>query len=132
LDDDMARIDAFLRVAGSPSLGLRPKYWTSAPPMIAELPAIVGSARLISLDHDLYRLKPEDPDPGTGRHVADALAAMAPVCPVLIHSTNTDAAWGMRNQLESTGWSVRLVHHLSQPDWIRDLWLPAAAASLAR
>src|SRR5205085_959036 len=46
-------------------------------------------------------------------------------------STNTDAAWGMHNALRATGWKVDLVHHLSQPKWIEELWLPVARRAVA-
>lgn len=81
---------------------------------------------LLVLDHDLYKDSPTDPDPGTGRMVADLLSRRNPVCPVIVHSTNTDAAWGMFNELASAKWKVELVHHLNQPEWIEELWLPVA------
>lgn len=95
--------------------------------MIAELDLLLGEAQLISLDHDLYKDSPSDPDPGSGRLIADLLAKRVPVCPVIVHSTNTDAAWGMFNELTLGGWKVELVHHLNQPTWIAELWLPIAA-----
>jgi len=94
--------------------------------MVSELDSLLGEAQLISLDHDLYKDTPSDPDPGTGRMVADLLSERDPVCPVIVHSTNTDAAWGMFNELTSGKWKVELVHHLNQPAWIEELWLPAA------
>lgn len=94
--------------------------------MLAEIESALMGARLISLDHDLYRLKESDPDPGTGRMVAEFLAQRAAVCPVIVHSTNTDAAWGMHNVLSAGGWQVELVHHLNETGWIDNRWLPVA------
>jgi hypothetical protein len=37
--------------------------------MLAEIESALPGARLISLDHDLYRLKESDPDSGTGRRI---------------------------------------------------------------
>ena len=130
LDDDRARLAGFEKIF--PRLGAEwaIKTWRNAPTMLAELDSHLATARLISLDHDLYKDSPTDPDPGSGRTVADYLAKRKPVCPVLIHSTNTDAAWGMHNELTAAGWQVALVHHLSQPDWIEELWLPAATRQL--
>jgi hypothetical protein len=94
--------------------------------MIRELPDCLQSAALLSLDHDLYRLHADDPDPGCGRDVANFLATRKPACPVIIHSTNTDAAWGMRNELAAAGWRVEIIHHLDEPDWIETRWLALA------
>ena len=126
LDDDRIRLRGFDEVA--PRLGEDwvIKSWRDAPSMIAEIEILLGGAQLISLDHDLYKDSPSDPDPGSGRVIADFLSNRDPVCPVIVHSTNTDAAWGMFNELTSGGWKVQLVHHLSQPAWIEDLWLPIA------
>ena len=94
--------------------------------MLAEIESLLDRAQLISLDHDLYKDSPSDPDPGTGRMIADYLSKRDPVCPVVVHSSNTNAAWGMSNQLVSAGWRVELVHQLNQPAWIEELWLPVA------
>ena len=99
--------------------------------MTAELERHLHGAQLISLDHDLYKDSPSDPDPGSGRVVADYLSKCKPACPVIVHSTNTDAAWGMHNALRAAGWMVELVHHLSQPKWIEELWLPTATRLIA-
>lgn len=132
LDDDMSRINAFLRAGGMPAISMEVKYWASSRSMIAELPMYLRAARLISLDHDLYTESETDPDPGTGREVAEFLARIEPVCPVLIHSSNTNAAWGMYNALEAARWPVELVSHLSEPDWVLERWLPVAVAALGR
>lgn len=126
LDDDRNRLYGFEQVFGRLGEGWEIRTWRDAPSMIAEFDRHLPQAGLISLDHDLYADSRADPDPGTGRMVADALANRAPVCPVLVHSTNTDAAWGMHNVLRTGGWAVELVHQLGQPEWIPELWLPAA------
>ena len=74
----------------------------------------------------MYKSAENDPDPGSGRAIADYLRDYAPRCPVIVHSTNTDAAWGMYNVLREAGWQVELVHHLNQDGWIGELWLPTA------
>lgn len=127
LDDDRIRLRGFDDIV--PRLGKEwvIRSWRDAPSMMAELDLLLGEAQLISLDHDLYKDSPSDPDPGTGRMIADLLAKRVPVCPVIVHSTNTDAAWGMFNELTFSGWKVELVHHLNQPTWIAELWLPIAA-----
>ena len=126
LDDDRERLRGFeeitLRLGGE----WRMKSWRTAPSMLAEIDTHYAGAKLISLDHDLYKDAESDADPGSGRVVADFLAKRTPACPVIVHSTNTDAAWGMHNQLTSAGWNCHLVQHLSQPKWIEDIWLPVA------
>jgi hypothetical protein len=127
LDDDRTRLRGFDEVV--PRLGKEwvIKAWRDAPNMASEIDSFLGEAQLISLDHDLYRDSPSDPDPGSGRMIANLLAKRAPVCPVIVHSTNTDAAWGMFNELKSARWKVELVHHLNHSAWIEELWLPVAA-----
>ena len=130
LDDDRTRLRSFDAVV--PLLGEDwvVRAWRDAPTMIAEIEILLDKAQLISLDHDLYKDSPSDPDPGSGRIIADFLSARDPTCPVIVHSTNTDAAWGMCNELVSGGWKVELVHHLNQPAWIEELWLPIARTLL--
>lgn len=130
LDDDRARLRGFDAIVSRLGSAWSIRAWRDAPSMIAEIDALLGDAQLISLDHDLYKDAPTDPDPGSGRMIADLLAKREPVCPVIVHSTNTDAAWGMFNALTSGNWKVELVHHLNQPAWIEELWLPVAAKLL--
>jgi hypothetical protein len=126
LDDDRERLRAFDAVMPRLGKDWMIRAWCDASTMAAEVEPLLSDARLISLDHDLYRNLPSDPDPGSGRVIADLLSKRDPVCPVIVHSTNTDAAWGMFNELTSARWNVELVHHLNQLSWIEDLWLPVA------
>ena len=132
LDDDRERLRSFDQIV--PRLGEDwvLKAWRDAPSMISEIETLLDGAHLISLDHDLYRDSPSDPDPGSGRMIADFLSERDPICPVVLHSTNTDAAWGMFNQLTSAGWKVAMVHQLNQPGWIEELWLPVATRLVQR
>lgn len=126
LDDDRIRLRGFDQVVSRLGDYWRIRAWRDAPTMLAEIESLLDRAQLISLDHDLYKDSPSDPDPGTGRMIADYLSKRDPVCPVVVHSSNTNAAWGMSNQLVSAGWRVELVHQLNQPAWIEELWLPVA------
>jgi len=126
LEDNPIRTAAFQNAA---KLGRRAeeiRIWRIASQMILELPALLSDATLLSLDHDLYKQDEGDPDPGCGRDVANYLAQQKPLCPVIIHSTNTDAAWGMHNELTSAGWCVEIIHHLDEADWIETRWLALA------
>lgn len=131
LDDDRARLGAFEQIAARLGKDWAVKSWRDAPTMISEIEQHLQGARLISLDNDLYKDLDSDPDPGSGRLVAEHLSKLKPTCPVIVHSTNTDAAWGMHNALRAGGWTVELVHHLNQPKWIEGLWLPKAARLVA-
>ena len=126
LDDDRARLRSFDEIVHRLGGDWVIKAWRDAPSMIAEFEAHAAGAQLISLDHDLYKDSPSDPDPGSGRMIADFLSKRDPICPVIVHSSNTDAAWGMFNELTTGGWKVELIHQLNQPGWIEDLWLPVA------
>jgi hypothetical protein len=126
LDDDRNRLRGFDEIFPQLGKDWAIKAWRDAPGMIAEIDRHLSEAGLISLDHDLYRDADADPDPGSGRMVADHLSRCKPVCAAIVHSTNTDAAWGMHNALRAGGWTVELVPHLNQPAWIVELWFPAA------
>jgi hypothetical protein len=80
----------------------------------------------ISLDHDLERPldQPAVPDPGSGRDVADWLARHKPVCPIVIHSTNTHAALGMELCLQDAGWQVERITPYNDLEWVAAAWLP--------
>jgi hypothetical protein len=83
---------------------------------------------LICLDHDLGPNRRRDGalfDPGTGRDVSDFLAARDPVCPILIHTTNTDARPGMILTLEDATWPVSYVSPYEDVLWIREVWADA-------
>ena len=126
LDDDAGRLEGFRQIVHRFGEGFDLRTWSSAPRMLAGVERWLSSARLISLDHDLYRAADEDADPGTGRQVAEHLAERPAVCPVIVHSTNTDQAWGMFNVLSRAGWRVEIVHHVNDAAWIEERWLPAA------
>ena len=61
-------------------------------------------------------------DPGTGLDIARFLGDFPPVCPVLIHSSNTERVWSMHNELRFAGWAVDRVGPLGN-DWIETSWL---------
>lgn len=131
LDDDRERLRGFEEIVSRLGAEWTLKTWRDAPSMIAEIDSLLDQAHLISLDHDLYRDSTDAPDPGTGRMIANLLSKRPPVCPVIVHSTNTDAAWGMHNELVSGRWKVELVHHMNQSGWIEERWLPAVTKILS-
>jgi ADP-ribosylglycohydrolase len=62
--------------------------------------------------------------------VARFLGDFPPVCPVLIHSSNTDLVWSMHNELRFAGWIVDRIGPLGT-DWITTSWLTRVRQLLA-
>jgi hypothetical protein len=105
-------------------------FFPAAAPAIAYLQDHLRSVRLTCLDHDLEPEKPTDPDPGTGRDVSDFLASQTPVCPVIIHSTNTHASLAMEADLTEHGWSVQRVTPYEGIAWVDREWFWAVREAL--
>jgi len=130
LEDNEERIAAFQRTIAALGDGFDLKLWRDAPTMIAECDQFFGSTALISLDHDLNPLPGATSDPGMGVDVARFLGDFMPVCPVLIHSSNTDRVYSMHNELRFAGWMVDRVGPLGT-DWIETSWLRRVRELLA-
>jgi hypothetical protein len=77
LDDDRTRLRGFEEIASRLGDDWIVKGWRDAPTMLAEIDRYLDGAGLISLDHDLYKDLPADPDPGSGRLIADYRQAQA-------------------------------------------------------
>jgi hypothetical protein len=80
---------------------------------------------LICLDHDLGPTRLRDGerfDPGIGRDAADVLAMRPPVCPVIIHSSNSIAVPGMLHVLRESGWTCSAVMPSDDLRWIDTDW----------
>jgi ADP-ribosylglycohydrolase len=130
LEDNEDRISAFQRSIALLRDGFELKLWRDASSMCAECEADFPSAALISLDHDLNPMPGATVDPGTGMDVARFLGNYMPVCPVLIHSSNTDRVYSMHNELRFAGWMVDRIGPLGT-DWIESSWLRRARELLA-
>jgi len=98
--------------------------------MLAALPEQLPFCRLISLDNDLEKVRADDPDPGEGRDVGRYLVTQAPVCPIIIHSTNTQAAFAMEAELTDAGWRVERVTPYGDLAWVDREWYWAVQAAL--
>ena len=123
LEDDPGRLRAFR------SMCPRATYFIDANVMVASMRQWLPTATLISLDHDLPFRRDEHGvlhDNGTGRQVADALAAELPRCPVILHTSNHDAMLGMRRVLTDGGWQVRVVTPEPGTRWVEREWLVTA------
>lgn len=103
-------------------------FFASAAEMIEFLDQSLNNTLLIGLDHDL-ELRPgphgKSIDLGTGRQVADYLARKPAVCPVVIHSSNSDAAVGMEIVLQEAHWTTSRVYPCDDLEWITTQWFPA-------
>lgn len=120
LEDNKERIAAFQKAVTLLGDELELKAWRDARSMIAECEALFPKAALISLDYS--------PDPklwATGLDVAKFLAECRPVCPVIIHSANSDRAHSMHNELQFADWIAEWVTP-SGSNWIESLWAPKA------
>ena len=122
LEDNDERIAAFEKAVASLGGDFDLKIWLDAHSMIAECADFFPSASLICLDHDLNPQPGISTDPGTGLDVARFLGDFLPVCPVLIHSSNTDRVYSMLNELRFSHWMVDRVGPLGN-DWIETTWL---------
>lgn len=104
------------------------RFFVTAGESIAHLVDHWDQVLAVALDHDLD-LIPVDPsrmiDPGSGRDVADFLAARTPRFPVIVHSTNVPAVIGMLTVLQEAGWQTERVIPDAGEEWIAREWLPA-------
>jgi CheY-like chemotaxis protein len=83
---------------------------------------------VIALDNDLEMKTGPDGrcfDVGEGRHVAEFLATKQPVCPVIIHTTNSDAGVTMEETLRGAGWRTRRIVPFDDMNWIESDWFSA-------
>ncbi|XAL98468.1 hypothetical protein OT109_12870 [Phycisphaeraceae bacterium D3-23] len=125
LEDSAHRIAGFSAVLVA--LGRSDVHvYGSARHMLRDLPGLLPSAEVISLDHDLYPLSGGDPDEdlGDGFMVARWLAEQSgpPRCPVILHTSNGDMCKRMQGVLEHAGWDVRLAGAVGE-HWIEKDWL---------
>lgn len=133
LDDEPDRIDEMRRCLAS-CISCEVVVFDNAPDMIGWLSENLASVHLICLDHDLGANRIRDGkvfDPGTGRDVANFLAAQLPVCPVIIHTTNSLAAPRMIMVLEDAAWRTEKVCPYDDLAWIQADWITQVRNLLA-
>ena len=125
LDDEPERLEAMMPVLRELYPALKLISFDNAPDINTWFADNLKSCVLICLDHDLGPNRKRDGrvfDPGIGRDVADYLASRGPVCPIIIHTTNTAARPGMIFVLEDGGWDVSYVSPYSDLLWVREMW----------
>jgi hypothetical protein len=120
LEDNVERLERFTAVlqAIDPTLPLR--VWRDAHVMIREAGALLPSAVLISLDHDLEP-EPGASDPGDGYMVAKWLVSQPVVRPVIVHSSNGERSSWMAGEFDLAGWRNWRVAPLGD-DWVESDW----------
>lgn len=123
LEDNEERIAGFTKAVQQLGDGCEVRFWRDAHSMCRECEAFFSTAALVSLDHDLNSAPGASGDPGCGLDVAKFLADFLPVCPVLLHSSNTDRVYSMLNEFRFAGWTVDRVGPLGA-GWVATSWLP--------
>ena len=123
LEDSDERITAFQKVVVALGADFEVKIWRDAPSMIAECEEFFPTTALIALDHDLNTMPGATVGPGTGVDIARFPGDFTPVCPVLIHSPNTDRVYSRHNELRFAGGMVDRVGPLGT-DWKMEVRLP--------
>ncbi len=134
LDDEPDRLQAMAPILAQRFPDFSVVTFDNAPDINAWFADNLSVCALICLDHDLGPNRKRDGkvfDPGIGRDVANYLATREPVCPVIIHTTNTDARPGMIFVLEDAGWAVSYVSPYEDVLWIREVWADAIGEVLA-
>jgi ADP-ribosylglycohydrolase len=131
LEDDAERIARFRGIVPELEPDWQVEIWNDAPSMLSGCEQHFDDVCLISLDHDLNPQPGSTDDPGTGREIVQLLVGHLPLCPVIIHSSNADAAWSMHTDLRFAGWPVERVGPIGE-NWIEKFWLPKARELISK
>lgn len=129
LEDNPERVRQFESAVAGLDEGYRLRVWRDAARMMGECHADLADVALISLDHDLNKEKDDSPDPGDGVQVAEFLARLPKLCPVILHTSNSERVWSMHNAFRFGGWQTEQVMPFGD-DWIIRNWLPKARTLL--
>ena len=125
LENEVERLERFHKVLDSVEHKVVLKHWRTVRDFVSGFEAERSKPDLICLDHDLFKWKFDEPEPGDGREVAEFLASQKPACHAIIHSSNAPAAQSMFFTLQEAGWDVERIAPLGQ-DWIETYWWPTA------
>jgi DNA-binding NarL/FixJ family response regulator len=126
LEDNPARLAEMLAVLALVLPNHRVHVEDDAARANAAFDRLQGRIELVSLDHDLDSVvRPGEPpglDHGDGRQVTDLIASRQPTCPVIVHTSNTDAGDGMVLALRRAGWPVFRSRPHDRHAWVRTEW----------
>lgn len=117
------------RIAGfHEQLGAVPHHVErTVPDAIAWLSEHDAQVTLYCLDNDLY-VPDFDGDPGEGWQLCDWLLANRAKAPILVHSTNSNAATRMELAAGVAGWELQRVAPYLGMQWIGESWIAAVHA----
>src|SRR6185437_4074667 len=109
LEDNLDRQAVMRRCLADRFYTFDAHFFDGSAEMIRFLEENLAETIAIALDNDL-ELKPgpngRSIDSGSGCDVATFLAMKQPACPVIIHTTNADAAEKMTEVLQTAGWKT--------------------------
>ena len=131
LEDDLERIRRFRSIIARHHPTATLNISRTAQAFIDAYLGLTDIPDLICLDHDLFTDTPDEPDPGDGRDVSNFLITQPPNSPVMIHSTNTNAAYSMMYSMRDAGWTVNRLSPIGE-DWIESYWYPVASEFAAQ
>jgi hypothetical protein len=109
------------------------RFFDDARDTIRYLDSHLSETLVVALDNDLeIKTGPDGRcvDAGEGRQVAEFLATKQPSCPIIIHTTNSNAAVAMEETLRSAGWKVRRVVPFDGMTWIESDWFFAVRRAI--
>jgi len=129
LEDNEDRIGVMERYLDDKFPFYESRFFRSAGAAIDWLREHLDQTICLALDHDLERPQGE-PDPGSGREVAEFLATNQTRFPIVIHTTNQHAAIAMEALLDDSGWTVSRVCPYGDLQWVSESWLPAVRAAI--
>jgi hypothetical protein len=125
LEDTAARVGEMRIVMRELLSEYEPVVFDNVPDLLQWMEEHLAEVSLICLDHDLGPTRSRDGqafDPGIGRDVVDVLGMRAPVCPVIVHSSNSIAVPGMLRVLREAGWRCSAVMPSDDLRWINTDW----------
>jgi len=125
LEDNADRVALMRACIANRFYAYETRFFDDAQDTIRFLNSHLSESLVIALDNDLEMKTGPDGrcvDAGEGRQVAEFLATRQPVCPVIIHTTNSDAAVAMEETLKGASWKVRRVVPFDGMNWIESDW----------
>lgn len=140
LEDNEERIRAMETRLKDAFTGWEHVFFNNAPDAIAWFQNHLHQCILISLDHDLgpsWERNGQLFDPGTGRDVVNYLIKKPPQCPVILHTSNSEAEIGMEMALAEVNWTFERVipfqplDSLDSLEWVDRDWANTVQRMLA-
>ena len=125
LEDNDERVAAMKQCLAEANLSAA-VIFDNAPEMLAWLAVNLSRVSLLSLDNDLDPERFRDRqhgDPGSGCDVADFLRKHPPTFPIIIHTSNSNAAASMTLTFEECGWRFARVVPYNDVEWVRQAWI---------